>query len=493
MKKYYLLISLIILTAWVKAQSSLQLVKFTNKSGSVYSLAQPSAFLSAKSIQRRIKQKILIDSTDLPVNPAYLEGIKKIPGVRLHNVSKWLNQVMVEVADSSALQQINALPFVAHEKTKQIKTIITSADPFEQKFKETFGTLPDSLVSYKPRSSTRASGAADDLINYGSSYNQVHIHEGEYLHNLGFRGEGMTIAMLDAGFNSYLTNAALEPARSAGRIKGEYDFVNNEFSVNEDNTHGFFCLSILTSDLPGVMVGTAPRANYYLYRTENVASESIAEEQNWATAAEKADSVGVDMISSSLGYINFDDPLMNHSYAQRDGNTALITNAADLAAKKGNGTSFSNPNVAGLIACLWQAFSEFTNMEIIDAVQKSSDKYNNPDERYGYGLPNFHTAYNILQQKREANLQHILNPGWIKAFKMPFDKTFTVLLRAPASGNASFQILDAAGRLLQKKSMIIQQDNYYYIDFAPPVTAAGIYYLHYDDGKNKTVLKLTKL
>ena len=324
----------------------------------------------------------------------------------------------------------------------------------------------------------RTQGVAGVDLDYGSTLNQIRIHKGEYLHNLGFTGQTITMAILDAGFLHYKTNPAFDSVRLQGRILGEWDYVANHASVNEDNNHGANCFSIIASNRPGVIVGSAPHAKFWLLRTEDVFSEYPIEEQNWIAGAEFADSAGVDMISCSLGYADFDDHSFDHTYAQRDGNTAMVTRAADLAAKKGiiimnsagntgtsagdakfvncpadgdsvctvgavdvngnianfsswgpngagklkpnivsvgagtvyastagnpvagNGTSYSNPNIAGLIACFWQAFPDLKNMEVIDAVQRSAHKYNNPDARYGYGIPDFRKAFHTtLQQK----------------------------------------------------------------------------------------------
>jgi hypothetical protein len=145
----------------------------------------------------------------------------------------------------------------------------------------------------------------------------------------------MTIAVLDAGFLNYLTNPAFDSVRLQGRVLGTWDYVNNEASVNEDYVHGANVFSLMASNRPGVLVGSAPHASYWLLRTEDVSSEYPVEEQNWAVAAEFADSAGVDVINSSLGYTDFDNSIFNHSYAQRNGNTSMVTIAADLAAKKG--------------------------------------------------------------------------------------------------------------------------------------------------------------
>ena len=175
----------------------------------------------------------------------------------------------------------------------------------------------------------------EDFYNYGNSYSQIHIHEGEYLHDKGFHGEGMSVAILDAGFYHYLSLPAFDSVRNNNQVKETYDYVANETSVDEDYFHGMECFSIMAGNLPGQLVGSSPKANYYLYRTEDVSTESPVEEQYWAAAAERADSIGVDVISTSLGYNQFDNPVFNHTYADMNGHTTIIAKAAGLAAKKG--------------------------------------------------------------------------------------------------------------------------------------------------------------
>lgn len=553
MKKICFFLLLTAVSSAIHAQSR-YLVKFTDKKNSPYSILKPSAYLSTKAIQRRFKQNINIDSSDLPVNPFYIDSLTKIPGVLLVNTSKWMNHVLVEIPDDESLDIINNYPFVVSTKLVGKRPGV-SARP-----------MPKKTTSSKSVLGT--SGISSDTIDYGNNYDQVHIHEGEYLHKQGFRGQGITIAVLDAGFYKYLTNPAFDSLRNDNRITEEYDFVMSETSVDEDNFHGANCLSIMAANRPGFIVGTAPNANYILYRTEDAATEKLIEEQNWVAAAERADSLGADMISSSLGYTNFDNPADNHLYSQRDGNTAIITIGADMAAKKGmivmnaagnsgganndtkyimcpadgdsvftiggvnklgeiypgsswgpnaagklkpnvvsvgfnavyantignpsvgSGTSYACPNLAGLVACLWQAFPEFTNMEIIDAVQRSADRYENPDERFGNGIPNFRIASDILAGKREEKLQTRLTRSFITAYPVPFKQQFTVFMKAPVSANATMRLIDIAGHLIYTRNMQVTQDNYYTINFTPPFTAPGVYYLHYFDGKNKEVLKL---
>jgi serine protease AprX len=550
MKNIYLLIIIIFTSSVIHAQSR-YIVKFSDKNNSPYSISKPGAYLSTKAIQRRFKQNISIDLSDIPVNPFYIDSLTKIPGVILVNSSKWLNHVLVEILNDAALEKINNYSFVVSTKLAGKRPVV-SARPLPRRSIANHSVL----------------GVAADTIDYGNNRDQIHIHEGEYLHKQGFRGQGITIAVLDAGFLNYLNNPAFDSLRNDHRVIQEYDFVQNETSVDEDNFHGANCLSIMTANMPGSMVGTAPNANYILYRTEDVATEKIIEEQNWVAAAERADSLGADMISSSLGYTNFDDPADNHTYAQRNGNTSIITIGADLAVKKGmivmnaagnsgaanndtkyimcpadgdsvvavgsinklgeispnscwgpnsagktkpnivsvgwnawyvntsgipatgSGTSYACPNIAGLIACLWQAFPEFTNMEIINAVQRSADRSENPDDRYGNGIPNFHKASDILAGKREERLQTKLTRSFITAYPVPFKQQFTVFMKAPVSANASMKLIDVAGHLIYTKNISVAQDNYYTVNITPPFTAPGVYYLHYSDGKNKEVLKL---
>lgn len=553
-------------------QYSRYIVQLKDKKGTAHNLSNASTYLSAKAIERRIKQKLTVDSTDLPIAVSYLDSIRAVPNVQVINVSKWLNQVLIRTTDANAITKINSFPFV-----KKTDGIAAQANPLidvpiQNKFKETVQPIPPAELINGAFGTKGTSGI--QTLNYGSSLNQIRLHEGEYLHDLGFTGEGITIAVLDAGFFGYKTNAALDSSRMKGNILGEWDYVLNESSVNEDHPHGLYCLSIIAANKPGQYVGAAPHAKFYLFRTEEAATEYPVEEQNWVVAAEYSDSAGVDMISSSLGYSDFDDPSFNYTHAQRNGNFSIITRGADLAAKKGiivmnsagnsgnaagegkfvscpadgdsvftvgatnvtgtiasfsswgpngagkvkpnivsvgqgtalintsgnpssgNGTSFSNPLACGLIACLWQAFPEFTNMEIMSAVQKSSSRFSTPDDRYGYGIPNFRLAHGILSKERELkNFNTILGDTWLKAYPNPFTQlqSFRVAFKAPTDGIGIFQVVNAAGQLMDARSMNITLNQLYLIDFTnTDKLQKGVYFVRYTDGKNKKTLKIVK-
>lgn len=453
-----------------EAQFSRHIVKFKDKNGTPFTLAAPQAYLSAKSVLRRTKQGIAIDSTDLPVTPRYLDSIRSVPGVTLLNVSKWLNQVLIQTTSAAALTKIQGFPFVQQTAPigSRLGPVQLNSGISEAKLNITFNTGRQQQPAQ----------TSETLIDYGNATAQVRMHNGDFLHNWGFRGENITVAMMDAGFFGYDTNTGIDSLRINNQIKGTWDFVMNNATVAEDHPHGFYCLSIMGANKPGQMVGTAPKANYYLYRTEDAATEYPVEEQNWVAAAELADSLGADIFSTSLGYLTFDNAVFNYSYAMRNGNTAIMTIGGDLAAKKGiivcnsagnnggtstdgkfvavpadgdtviavgacnasrviggfsawgpnsagvvkpnitsvgvatsfiglggtpnsgNGTSFSCPNIAGLITCLLQAFYETGNMDITNAVQQASDKFSAPDGRYGYGIPDMKKAFVLLLKKR---------------------------------------------------------------------------------------------
>ncbi len=571
MKKIYLVVILLItagLTA--KSQYTRYIVQLKDKKGGSHSLSNPSTYLSAKSIERRTRQKLTIDSTDLPISAVYLDSIRSIANVSILNNSKWLNQVLIRTTDANAITKINSFPFV--KATAPVATIAKPVDdnPILQKFKEAIQPLPDPTLISGAYGVAGTNGVS--TLNYGNSFNQIHLHEGDYLHDLGYTGAGITIAILDAGFYGYKTNSAMDSVRLQGRILGEWDYVLNEQSVNEDHPHGLYCFSIIAANKPGQIIGSAPHAKFYLFRTEDAATEYPVEEQNWVAAAEYADSAGVDIITSSLGYNDFDDPSFNHSYAQRNGNTSIITIGADMAVKKGmivtnsagnsggvagegkfvlcpadgdsvftigattvtgtiaafsswgpngagktkpnivsvgqgtvlanttgnassgNGTSFSNPLACGLIACLWQAFPEFTNMELLDAIQKSAHLYQTPDDRYGYGIPNFRKAYEILTKEREIkNIASILGDKWLKPYQNPFGNTLTLILKAPIDGQAVIQLVDVEGRLVDAKTLNTVNGTIYFIEFTnAPRILKGAYFARYTDGKNKQTIKLIK-
>ncbi len=468
LKPIYLLVAALFFIQFSSAQFSRYIIEFTNKGNNNYSLDNPAAYLSARALNNRLLYNIALDSTDLPISKVYLDSIKSTGAVTILNSSKWLNQVAIQTTDASAIIRIQGFPFVkkfAPIAAKSPVSIIANKFGWETADVTLSRDAPNPELSNK--------------YNYGASYNQIHLNKGEFLHNLGFSGEGMQLAVLDAGFQNYLTLPTFDSARNNNQFLGSWDFVLNQESVNGYHPHGTWCLSIMAANMPGVFVGVAPKTSYYLFRTEDGAYnfEYPIEEHYLAVALEKADSLGVNMASISLGYTSFTDVSFNHTYADMDGNTTIAARSADFAAKKGmlvvaamgnegasstykflstpadadsilavgavdvngivagfsswgpssdgqikpgvasmgvastiadvtngqptggSGTSFACPNMAGLTSCLWQAFPEANNMDIISTLQQSASKFSTPDDRVGYGIPDMKKAFTILINK----------------------------------------------------------------------------------------------
>jgi serine protease AprX len=307
------------------------IIKFQDKNVLAKSLSNPEIFLSIKAIERREKHGIAIDSYDFPISSDYLAKVRAI-GAKVIYQSKWLNTIIVETSNPDCIFQINKMPFVAH-----IQEFIDNARISASYTEKPFFSNETIVPSNQYLSSKAGQSAAS--ANYGSAFNQIDMISGIPLHDRGYRGQGMTIAVLDAGFNSVDILHAFDSLWANNQILGTHDFVepnNNVFNTGIAS-HGMMVLSTMGGNIPGQIIGTAPKASYWLLRSEDTRNnvESLMEEYNWVNAAEFADSVGADVINSSLGYTEFDNPDENHTYADMDGNTTPITIGADRAAQKG--------------------------------------------------------------------------------------------------------------------------------------------------------------
>lgn len=322
----YLLIVFFLLLSAVesKGQRTKHVIFFTDKNETTYSLSQPSSYLSARAIARRTKYTIAVDSTDLPLVEKYVDSIRLAGSVTILGRLRWMNAIIIQTNDAAALNRINTFPFVKKRDSIAYRKVNARA-------------ISNKSYNITPHTSTnqRQQQPFADSLNYGNTATQIKIHNGDFLHNIGARGQNMQLAFLDGGFFGYLSNPFFDSVRNQNRILATRDFVLNETSVNEDDAHGMACFSIVAGNIPGSYVGSAPYASFYLLRTEDVGSEQLIEEYNWGSGAEYADSAGVDVISSSVGYNTFDDPAYNHSYADMNGNTTIVSRYADLAAKKG--------------------------------------------------------------------------------------------------------------------------------------------------------------
>lgn len=290
-------------------------VAFSDKNNSEYSLSSPEDFLSLRAIERRTKQNIEIDSLDLPVNSNYITQVLNL-GVTFVHASKWLNGITVKVEIDSFEIKAGKLPFV--KEIQRTKTKLTTKSAIN-KFREN-GNHENVPI---------------DTSLYGPSVYQTGIMNGQYLHNQNFKGQGMQIAVLDGGFYNANSYFAFDSLWANNQVLGIKDFVNPAADFFSTHYHGMSVLSCMGGNVPGELIGTAPKASYWLLRSEDTDTEFLIEEDNWVAAAEFADSVGVDVINSSLGYYVFDDPEMNHTYADMDGKTTRVTRGANIAASRG--------------------------------------------------------------------------------------------------------------------------------------------------------------
>jgi Subtilisin-like serine proteases len=434
-------------TIGLDAQTYMYRLELKDKGNSGYSIDNPLAFLSERSIERRTRQGLVIDETDLPISQEYIDALVE-KGAKIRATSKWVSTISIEIEDKSLLSSILELPFVKNA----------------------------SLVWKGYRSSSASKSREENIeraitynqSDYGLGYEQIAINSGQELHSLGFTGEGIWIAVMDGGFDqAYLMTDYFDWSKII-----EVKNFTHEKPDPLDNyeTHGTSVLSTMLADKKGVLVGTAPAAEYFLFQTENNNDEYPIEEDYWVYALEYADSLGVDIVSTSLGYYEFNDPSLNHTHADLDGYTVPASRAASMAVNKGmilstaagnegnkawkkisppsdadhilavgsvdaygnissfsslgysedgrvkpdilgmgewawlatypyseprpgNGTSFSCPLISGMTACLWQALPELTAFQIMDLIRSSSSHYYNPNEYYGYGIPDFALAY----------------------------------------------------------------------------------------------------
>lgn len=493
-------------------------IQFTDKTGSPYSTTTPSQYLSPRAIQRRLNQGIIITQRDLPPNPNYIAQVLATGAVTLNYRSRWFNAISITTSDPNALTAINALPFVV--SVQPVKRYI-GHDDIEHNTIPVDPTLKNSNGTIDPQ-----------VWNYGQSFTQANQIGAVCLHNQGYQGQGMVIAVLDDGFYNVDILPAFDSLRLNNQILGTWDFVSGNANVYDDDTHGMEVLSCMGGFIQGSLIGTAPKAKYWLLRTEDAPTEYLVEEDNWVAGIEFADSVGADVVNTSLGYTQFDDASMNHTYSDLDGNTTTIARAADFGCASGmfivccagnsgsspwyyiwspadadsilaigavdgagnlagfssrgptfdgrikpntcamgsgstvaaanggittaSGTSFASPTTCGAVACLWQAHPSFTAMQLFNVIHQSADRFTNPDNNYGYGIPDFCTASIILSNGtiQDHSADHIN-----ELYPVPFNELLNVSFYSVREGQVHLQLLDVTGRVVGSKQFAVQVGN----------------------------------
>lgn len=446
-------------------------VQFNTKYNTPFTINKPNKYLSQRAIERRARHQIAIDSTDLPVNPNFIDSLTAL-GFYVKHTSRWMNAAIVILPDTI---NINSLVRPSFVSSYQIRKEIQYKS-LQNKFSD-----PD----YQP------------ILDYGSANTQIAMLNGHILHQQA-TGKGVTIAVIDAGFKNADKFNVFDSIYARGGILGTRDFINPGNNVYNEFSHGAAVLSIMASKQPGTLIGSAPDADYWLLRTEDVNSEYPIEEDYWIIAAEFADSAGCDVINTSLGYNTFDNPVFDHTYAEFDGQTMRISQAANLAVEKGivvvcsagnsgddpwryivapseaknvlsiaavnsvgdsvsfsssgfpsenalmkpdvsamgagvsyissttyqvvsgNGTSFSSPLIAGMAACLVELYPQKTAFEINDLIRSCANRFPLHDVKYGFGIPNFALLFDT------TNAVHHENIPSVSAFPNPFNNNLKI-------------------------------------------------------------------
>ncbi len=543
MKKLSIFLFVLTFAHFSQAQVRSYLVRFTDKSGSTFSVNRPLEFLSQRAVDRRTKQNIRILERDLPVNQAYTTQLRQA-GAKVVYTSRWLNGALIE-ADPTTLTKVNQLTFIRKDNTTRLNSINSKDE------KEIIDTQEPSL----------ANGKIEE--NYGTSFQQFGMIGVDKMHDDGFKGENMHIAVIDGGFTNANTNLIFRQTK----IIDAYNFPRNTTDVynNITDTHGTRVLSLLAAFQDGQLIGAAYKASFYLFTTENDNAniENKVEEANWIFAAERADSLGVDIITTSLGYTTFDDSSLNYTINDLDGKTALISQAAAVAVRTGmivvksagnagssawqkvsfpgdvdsvltvgsvdansvyvssssrgkttdgrikpdvvgmgrntvvglplgnisvaTGTSFAAPQIAGLAAGLWQANPSMTNMQIVNMIRRSGTRFASPSDSIGYGIPSYTRAKILANNSRNFDKNNIViypNHMTSNLLQIWFDEQYL-------GRNITLALSDVLGKTYFVENTKLQDINYQ-LDISKYHLTSGLYFLQISSQGLTKIVKVMK-
>ena len=327
MKKLFALLYIFSFTIYAQQDAW---VYFPDKPDADYYLSHPLEMLSQKALDRRTAQGIALDEKDVPVSQSYIDAVTASEGITVMAKSKWLNALHVR----GSIDDINALRNIS----------FVSAIDFADR---NLNSRPGSVQAVSQANRVNKNLDVQANFGYGNSATQIQMLNGHLLHQNSFTGTGMTIAVLDAGFPGTDTSSLIQRAQQNGQILGGHNFVEGSDDVYTGGTHGSMVLSTMAGYADGSYVGTAPDASYYLFVTESMTYENPVEESFWVEAAEVADSLGVDVINTSLGYFHFDNPGYDHNYADLNGQQSFITRGANIAFTRGMFLVTSAGNSAG--------------------------------------------------------------------------------------------------------------------------------------------------
>ncbi|MFN8275977.1 MAG: S8 family serine peptidase [Chitinophagales bacterium] len=524
------------------------IVHFTDKRDNGFSIREPEKFLSPEAILRRQREGVAIFNDDLPVSASYVQAVLQWP-VTFQYALKGENAAVFRgpAGLQQNLRQLGCVKSVKEVEVQRTNRPSKFASEEQQLKSASFKDIP---LSY-----------------YGNAANQLQMLGLEQLHRRGYQGQGVRISMMDNGFFGAPNNHAFDSVFQTGRLLRTYNFVRNNSDVFSAGGHGLSTWSCIAANLPEKMVGTAPSAEFMLFVTEDDQSETILEEYNWARAAEVADSMGAEVLSTSLGYTTFDasDSANSHKYSDLNGNSTPITRAANRAASKGmlvinsagnegnspwyfisapadgdsviavgavdkdghyavfsshgpnaagkmkpdlcaqgagttvvntagivtysNGTSFSCPVLAGAFACLRQAFPEKTNRELQLAVQESANYAHQPNYQYGYGIPNFESAY--FRLKHPEWFIPTANQEAVRIWPNPIDNYLEVAIGEKVStGWHRLHICNSNGTEVLAKTVFRETAGFQVVTMQEVADLpAGNYFIFWDNQKAKQFLK----
>ncbi len=504
-KIYFLLLLVVPLVSFCQEEEAW--VYFNDKPNAQFYLDNPLEMLTQRALDRRANQGIALQINDTPIHQPYIDQVAASEGITVKAKSKWLNCVHVR----GSVDNISALSGLSF-----VDTIVFADDALN-----TSGKIRVS----KPINPVNKILDVTESFNYGNSQNQIEMLNGHLLHQANYTGTGKIIAVLDSGFINVNSTVPFQRLFDNNLILGGYNYVSQNEDVYSLHNHGTLTLSCMGGYVDGQLVGTAPNAQYYLFVTEDVASENPVEESFWVEAAEEADRVGADIISTSLGYYAYDNPNYSHIYTNMTGNEAFASKGANIAFSKGmivvasagnsglnaepfnhigvpaeatnvlavgavkfdetyatfssvgpgyenrikpdvmakgqsatvanttgtiqtaSGTSFSCPIMAGMVASFWSAVPSLTNQQVINFIKESSDRFNNPDYQFGYGIPDFQAALqSALLSNDEIQIENH------QVFPNPTSSTITLVSPDTFVGN-SIKMYNGLGQLVLTNSI----------------------------------------
>jgi serine protease AprX len=464
--------------------------------------------LSKKTLNNRASLSIGVDQYDYPVNKEFLKDLQD-NNVRVLSTSKWLNAALV--ISSLNIQQL----YMMFPEIKEITVVSSYSKTGKNKF------LMNKIM-YPAKYGNTSTPSSKPLIDYGAATQQNLVFEIDFLHDKGFLGDGITIAFLDAGYDVMDTISYFDSTFLNNRIIDTYDFWDNSTFVYHKMGHGTACASEIIANKPGHFVGMAPNVNLMFYITDDEYTETHQDEYNYVRGLERADSIGVDIVSASVSYMVFDPGQTSYTYADMNGHTAISTIGCNIAAAKGiiianaagnggkitapsdafgilgaggaymtkvydgisstgpsfdgrikpdvagvsmdtyciyidgniwggngyGGTSGATPFIAGLAACLKQAFPKATSVEIINAIKQSGNHAANPDTLTGYGVPNARIADSILNLT--YGVSEILSQQCLTIYPNPSQKYISIKCKDRIS---DLEIYTTTGQLIMRKEI----------------------------------------